>query len=249
MAVFTKFWGAARGKVGGIVLSKGDKGMVYGRAYQPQVANPKTKGQTDQRSKMNLAGKVSKATPSAVLIGMPGSNARERRSVFSRNILRSITLDNSTPNEVVATLAPDQIQFSQGDEICHTRVSTPAAVTANRVSIGLSSDDTDGYGERVVFAIIDPIEKGGYSQIAYTDVLFTSAAEVQVAIDLPNPLEDRSMVCVYRLPYRLNPAGMVDLSSLYTNGENILAKSVLSASLVKAWGDSVHTDDVVFTQA
>lgn len=249
MAVFTKFYGAARGKIGGIVFSKGDKGMVYGRAYQPQVSNPKSAAQTDQRAKMNLAGKMSKATPNEVLIGMPGSNARQRRSVFSSIVLKAITLDKTQPNTVLAKLDPNAVQFSMGSEPLMSTVSTPAVVNASRITIGLSSSDYDGYGERIVCAIIDPSDKGGYSHLVYADVLYTDDREQSLAIDLTSPLDDGSMVCIYRLPFRLTDTARASYSTLYTEGQSILASSTLSASSVKSWGDSVHTADVVFTAA
>lgn len=42
------FWSKARGKLGDVVLSQ-LKGVQIARAYQPQVANPRSTAQTDQR--------------------------------------------------------------------------------------------------------------------------------------------------------------------------------------------------------
>ena len=44
------FLGKARGKVGSIVLSKGRRGEMLSRAYQPQVLNPKSSSQVLQRA-------------------------------------------------------------------------------------------------------------------------------------------------------------------------------------------------------
>ena len=50
MGKFVGFIGGIAGKVGNVVFSKGDDGKTYGRAYQPNVANPNTKAQRDQRA-------------------------------------------------------------------------------------------------------------------------------------------------------------------------------------------------------
>ena len=44
------FLGKARGKVGSVVLSKGIRGEMISRAYQPQVLNPKSSSQVLQRA-------------------------------------------------------------------------------------------------------------------------------------------------------------------------------------------------------
>lgn len=44
------FLGKARGKVGSVVLSKGQRGEMISRAYQPQVLNPKSSSQVLQRA-------------------------------------------------------------------------------------------------------------------------------------------------------------------------------------------------------
>ena len=44
------FLGKARGKVGSVVLSKGRRGEMISRAYQPQVLNPKSSSQVLQRA-------------------------------------------------------------------------------------------------------------------------------------------------------------------------------------------------------
>lgn len=48
MAKGSLFWSKARGKLGDVVLSQ-LKGVQIARAYQPQVSNPRSTAQTDQR--------------------------------------------------------------------------------------------------------------------------------------------------------------------------------------------------------
>lgn len=243
--------GTISGKIGTMVYSKGKGGITYGRAYQPQVANPKTIGQTNQRVKMNLVGRMSQVTPAQVLVSL-GEDKRECRSEFNRLLLSVATVENSgsTP---IAKIAPEDVVFSKGGQVLEANVSTPAVVTANAVTIGLtlgSSDLAGKYGERVIVAIIDPSDKAGYSIIRYTEVVFDNTTEQTVAISSGAPIASGSMVCVYRVPFMLNNEGMSMRSqSIANNGTDIIAKVLLSSGLVKSWGNSVLVTRVVFTQA
>lgn len=125
MAKFVGFIGTIRGKVGTTVFTKGENGMSYGRAYQPQVYNPKSAGQSEQRAKMNLVGRMSQATPKVLLVGMAGVNNRQRRSGFNRNLLNVATIDRSNPGSIIAKIDPESVIFSQGGETLHASALTP----------------------------------------------------------------------------------------------------------------------------
>ena len=112
MGKFVGFIGTISGKVGTTVFSKGEKGLTYGRSYQPQVYNPKSVGQVDQRAKMNLVGRMSMVTPKSLLTGMTGVNNRQRRSAFTSGLLSVATIDRSVPGKVVAKIAPEDVTFS-----------------------------------------------------------------------------------------------------------------------------------------
>lgn len=59
------FWSKASGKLGEVVLSQ-VKGQQISRAYQPKVANPRSKGQTVQRIKFSNAVKFYKHATQAL---------------------------------------------------------------------------------------------------------------------------------------------------------------------------------------
>ena len=113
MGKFVGFIGSVSGKVGNVVFCKGAKGETYGRAYQPQVANPNTIGQVDQRAKMNLVGRMSQVTPSEVLIGL-GTTKRMRRSEFNKILLNAASVERSIGAPVIAKMAPADVIFSRG---------------------------------------------------------------------------------------------------------------------------------------
>lgn len=253
MGKFVGFVGSIRGKVGNVVFAKGEGGITYGRAYQPQVANPKTVGQTDQRAKMNLVGRMSQVTPKALLVGLGFSNNRQRRSFFCKNLLNVATVDRSAPDTVVAKIAPEDVIFSRGAEVISAAMSD-ITVTDASVSMKLKLDNASlagKYGERVVVAVIDPEEKGGYSQVRFIDRVLEDTVIAQIEIAFLEAIAEDSLVCIYRLPFVLNEDGASTYSaSLDNDGENITASLLSSgASYVRGWGNSVLEDARLFTQA
>lgn len=253
MGKFVGFIGSISGRVGTTVFCKGEKGMTYGRAYQPQVANPKTVLQLDQRAKMNLVGKMSRVTPKKLLVGMYGENSRQRRSTFTRNLLHAAIIDRSAPGEIVAKMAPEDVVFSQGAEVLSAS-SSALAVTASNVSLSLTLSNSDlagRYGERIVAAVIDPSYKAGYSFVAYKDQLFDDTTSKNVTINFGTSIVDQTMVCIYRLPFVLNEDGAaVVYQSLANDSVDIVTKIVESGnSLIRGWGNSVLEASSVFTRA
>ena len=244
--------GAISGKVGNVVFTKGEKGISYGRTYQPNVANPKTVGQVDQRAKMNLVGRMSQVTPYEVLLGLEG-NKRKRRSVFNRGLLKAAIVDRSTPGTVVAKINPENIQFSRGAQAIEATVSTQGTTTATAATIGLTLADSalaGKYGERIVVAVIDPSDKGGYSLLKYEDVVFDDTTAKTVTINYGAPIADESLVCIYRLPFQLTGEGAaLRTQTIANDGTEIIAKILLSDTLVRDWGESDLAASVVFTQA
>lgn len=254
MARFTKLLGSARGRVGGLVFSKGENGENYVRSYQPQVLNPKTAAQKGQRAKMNLVGRMSQVTPALVIAGMAGVGNRTRRSRFSSILLKATTLDTSDPTAVVAKISPDDVVFSEGASVISASVSTPLAVTASNVRIGLQLADASlagMYGEKVIVAVIDPSQKGGYSQVVSTDVVFENTTSRDVVLTMAAEIADESLVCVYRAPFVLSDNGRqtINSSTLYTDGSDMLARLVSVSANVHQWGNSILSGTMVFTQA
>ena len=253
MAKFVGFVGTIRGKVGTTVFTKGENGLSYGRSYQPQVYNPKTSGQVDQRAKMNLVGRMSQVTPKALIVGMSGSSNRMRRSAFNRSLLYVATIDRSSPESIIAKVAPEDVIFSEGGEVLHATAAAPA-VTESQVSVNLTLADTTlagAYGERVVVAIIDPSDKAGYSQVLYADAVLDNTSAKAVNIALPQALANGSLVSVYRIPYILtSDAARYRAETMANDGVDIIANLLMSnAGYVRGFGRSVFLTKQVFTQA
>lgn len=252
MAKFVGFVGTISGKIGTTVFAKGEKGLSYGRSYQPVVANPKTIGQVDQRAKMNLVGRMSQVTPFEVLLGL-GVRKRARRSAFNKILLRAAAIDRSTPGVVLAKVEPEDVVFSEGAQALAASVSSPGATTGSAASIGLTLSDATlagKYGERIVVAVIDPSDKAGYSLVKYSDIVFDNTTAKSVTVNYGTAIADESLVCIYRLPYLLTDEGASMRSqTLANNGTDIIAKILSGSNLVRDWGRSVLAAKEVFTQA
>lgn len=252
MGKFVGLIGSISGKVGNVVFAKGADGITYGRTYQPVVANPKTIGQIDQRAKMNLAGRMTKVTPEEVILGM-GVSKGSRRSMFNKNLLDVATIDRTNPGSIIAKIAPEDIIFSQGAQALEASVSTPAATTGMEATIGLTLVDeslVNKYGERIVVAIIDPSDKAGYSIVKYADVVFDGTTSKNVTIKYGAPIANESLVCVYRIPYLLTDEGAdLRMQTIANDGTDIIAKVLMSNSLVRAWGISKFDTSLVFMSA
>lgn len=253
MAKFVGFVGTIRGKVGTTVFTKGENGLSYGRAYQPQVFNPKSMGQVNQRAKMNLVGRMSQVTPKALLVGMAGANNRQRRSMFNRGLLDVAVIDRSNPDSIIAKVAPEDVVFSQGVETLQATATSPV-VTASSVTLSLTLTDASlagAYGERVVVAIIDSRNKAGYSQVMYVDSVLDNTESKAVLFSLSQPLEDGTLVAIYRIPYVLTADGArYRAETMANDGTDIIANLLLSnAGYVRGFGRSVFAAKSVFTQA
>lgn len=252
MAKITNLIGAMTGRLGGMVYSKGTGAQSYVRAYQPTVNNPRTTTQMEQRAKVNLMGRMSQITPAEVILGL-GNTKRMRRSEYNKILVKAATIDNTTPGTIIAKLAPEAVIFSKGAQSFEATVSTTASVDGLRATIGLTLSDADlagKYGERIVVAVIDPSDPSGFSLMKYRDVVFDNTTEKTVTITYGTPIRDRSMICIYRIPYQLTEQGAaMRTETLANDGTDIIAKVLQSNNLVQDWGNSDLAATEVFTQA
>lgn len=254
MAKTIGFIGSMRGKAGNLVFCKGEKGVTYARAYQPQVANPKTQNQTDQRGKVNLVGRMSQVTPAAAIVSL-GSNKRNARSEFNKNLLQAAVIDVDGVGNRVAKIAPADIIFSRGGQALKASVSSAASVSGTEVTIGLTLADSTlagKYGERIVVAVIDPADKGGYSMVLYKDIVFDNTTAQTITMAYGTTIADQTMVCVYRCPFVITDgAANQRYETLANNGADIIAKLLESNSSnnVRDWGMSDMAASLVFTAA
>lgn len=103
--------GKFRGKVGAMVFrTEAGIGQIASE-YNPNPKNPRTIAQTRQRSKMNLAGQLSKLTPAPIIAGL-SSNGRTARSMFVSNLIKACVM--SGENDLTATINMAAVKYSKG---------------------------------------------------------------------------------------------------------------------------------------
>lgn len=158
--------GFIQGKQGNNVFSVSN-GVQVVKAYQPQVSNPRTAGQREQRSKFALAGKMSGCTPSGALVGLVGANPRARRSRFVSLLVNAAAVAASG-TDLVASVPFESIVFSEGSlpmfslpitvsaQFVGTEARTTVTVSVPALSVGqVGAEYPQGYGELVVVGLFD----------------------------------------------------------------------------------------------
>lgn len=159
MAKVVGLVGAASGKIGNVVYAV-TNGIQVARVYQPQVYNPKSPLQSQQRAKGNLAGRMSSFVPSTAIMGL-GSNNRARRGEWLRNILKNSVVTTDVNGYKAAINAPDVV-FSKGDVYLSVWGQGVTAQTLN-LSVSLegipSAEDYESKQTRLVVMIYDGVTK------------------------------------------------------------------------------------------
>lgn len=199
MAKVLGLHGKARGKVGSVVYRTEAGIGTIASEYNPNPRNPRTLAQVEQRSKMNLAGRLSKIIPYEDISAL-ASSRRKARQVFMSNLLLAITRTTNAG----ATLGGGskiewgKLKFSNGP--IH-----PVDATANIVegtaklnaSVTFSADDTKLQGVHFIVIFGDYNEWLGVRSF---DISRNAMAPVEV--DFADFVDDPSSlaVVVYALP-------------------------------------------------
>lgn len=123
MAKQTSLFGKISGKLGAVVFSTSG-GETISREYNPNVANPSTQAQVNQRARMKLMSQLSAAL--APVIAMTKSGLVSRRNKFVK-----LNFDNSYASQGQAQISYENVQLTEGS------VALPQVVaTANLSALG-----------------------------------------------------------------------------------------------------------------
>lgn len=149
------------GKLDNAVGMKGEDGNNFLRKLVTPK-NPNTDAQVMQRSKMALAGLLSKITPVSAIYGMGASN-RKRRSAYTGNIASAAT---STMAEGVVTtnLAPADLVFSKG-VARNLKAILTAEFVNNVLSVGCNEFPEDLAAIKII-AVFSQNRTGDYNEVA-----------------------------------------------------------------------------------
>lgn len=233
--------GSASGKVGNVVYAV-TNGIQTARVYQPNVANPKSKGQTDQRLKMVLAGRLSKIVPGEALLGFLGNN-RDRRGKFVSNVAKSAVITTAGGVDT-ATVALGNILFSEGNLDLHSvsqdvtvsrNPTNPNLITISVAQSVLGVDTPAGYGEDVIVLLVDTkTSEFDYARIKTRDFSAGTTMEVRVS-DITREYN----VAVYIVP-RAVDATKASMNNSYLGGDQngILVSNDMDMRLSSYYGRS-----------
>lgn len=249
MAKLVGLIGTGRGKLGNMVLYKGSKGETLARAYQPQVFNPKSAGQSEQRSKINLIGQISKLV-SKSLIRPFGGNGRTNRSDFNRELIKATNVDKL--NGYTAKINPADIKFSKGATIVQASASV-ASIVEDSLTLSLTLYDESNinrYGERIVALVYSTAAADAVSQVAFADTILTAATAQAVTVKFGAPLVTGNVVAYYRIPFAIADAALVsNYGAIYGTTTEIAAAVTQNSSSQLEWGNTLFVAAVNFTQA
>lgn len=130
------------GKIENIVVSQ-TSGVSIARAYQPNVKNPKTEKQVDQRARLKLASQIAAAM--SPVIAIPKNGLVSARNAFIKKNMDLITAVNGTAQMMFA-----KIQLTNGS---NPLPPLKASFSDNGYfSFGLTSDPGDSI-TRMVYCL------------------------------------------------------------------------------------------------
>lgn len=107
MGKLTSLNGKVVGKIGGVVYST-NAGAIIAREYNPNVANPNTTKQVDQRAKMKLMSQIAAALAPVIVIPKEGLKS-------SRNLFIKKNFDQASAHEGVAQITYENVQLTNGN--------------------------------------------------------------------------------------------------------------------------------------
>lgn len=171
------------GKLDNAVGMKGEDGKNFFRKLVTPK-NPNTDAQVMQRSKMALAGLLSKITPSSAIYGM-GASTRKRRSAFTGHIA-SVATSSIAAGVATTNLAPADLVFSKG-VARDLKNDITVAFTDNTLSVSVSAGYFEGKDITAikVIAVFATNRTGDYNEVAVkaitattTEVTFGNASAV-----------------------------------------------------------------------
>lgn len=134
MAIQTSLFGKINGKIGAVVFSTSG-GVLVSREYNPNVANPNTIAQVNQRARMKLMSQLSASL--APVIAMTKDGLVSKRNKFvKRNFAASYASGG------VAQITYENVQITEGNTALPALTASGAVYAADQwqINVGLSAE-------------------------------------------------------------------------------------------------------------
>lgn len=142
MGKVTSLYGKTTGKIGSIVFSTSG-GETIAREYNPNVSNPNTMAQINQRARLKLMSQLSAALAPVIAIPKKGL-------VSARNQFTKMNFDQSMASNGVAQITYENVQLTNGSLGLPTIEATRAQ--GSGISINLAEDASSAVS-RVVYIL------------------------------------------------------------------------------------------------
>lgn len=162
MGKLTSLNGKVVGKIGAVVYST-NAGQIIAREYNPNVANPSTEKQVNQRAKLKLMSQL--AATLAPVIVIPKEGLKSSRNLFIKKNMGSAYAENG-----VAQITYENVQLTNG------RAGIPGIVATRSQQSGISialEERADAAISRVVYIMY---KKTSENTLQYVQSVIAEAA-------------------------------------------------------------------------
>lgn len=219
-------WGKTTGKVGGLVYATSGGEQII-REYNPNVANPNTTAQVDQRAKMKLMSQLSTAL--APVIAMTKTGLVSKRNKFTKINFRFAYASAGT-----AQVSYENLQLTEGNAALPQLVFTG---TAGSRTLELAESAEESVS-RVVYIIYKKTQEGKL-QYVNSYIVEQPGPSGKFKLDLPDLVEDNYVFYAYGMK-DMSAKATAQYGDLLVTTANDLAKLVASRQ--------ISTTDYQFTQ-
>lgn len=149
-------WGKTSGKVGGLVYATSGGEQII-REYNPNVSNPSTVNQINQRARLKLMSQLSACLAPVVAMTKDGL-------VSKRNKFVKLNFDNSYATQGTAQISYENVQLTEGSLGLPQVVAVASLVSENQVKIGLGSEPSPNIA-RVVYCVFEKTQESRLSLV------------------------------------------------------------------------------------
>lgn len=152
MAKQTSLFGKISGKLGAVVFSTSG-GQTVSREYNPNVANPSTQAQVNQRARMKLMSQLSSAL--SPVLAMQKDGLVSKRNKFVKNNFAA-----SYANNGIAQITYENVQITEGNTALPA-LHVVTAVADNQIDLGVMlSENPSATISRVVYCLFRKTDEG-----------------------------------------------------------------------------------------
>ena len=242
MGKSTAVWGKTSGKVGGLVYATSG-GETIIREYNPNVSNPSTIAQVNQRARMKLMSQLSACL--APVIAMTKSGLTSKRNKFVKT-----NFDNTYASEGTAQISYENVQLTEGS-IGLPQVGVVVSQDFDRVYVGLASAPPPNVS-RVVYCIFEKTQENRLS-LVNSVIISNPATSTETGLYFIAQLEDLALKAeggqtVLAKEYVFYAYGMIDTSERATARYGNLNVQSASDIATLVGNRTISFEDYQFTQ-